>query len=236
MAYDSGHRWTSPREASFDQGLRAYFIQIYTYMAAGLALTGIIAYAAAVSGFYERIADTPLIWLIMLAPLGFVVVLSFGVQRMAAATAQILFWLFAAIMGLSMSGIFMVFTQTSIARVFVITAGMFAAMSLYGYTTGTDLARLGSFLFMGLIGIIIAGLVNLWLGSSRLQFAVSIIGVIVFTGLTAWDTQRLKQMYVENLDSQRRAKLAIMGALALYLDFINLFTLLLQLLGQRREN
>jgi uncharacterized protein len=236
MAYDSGHRWTSPREASFDQGLRAYFIQIYTYMAAGLALTGIIAYAAAVSGFYERIADTPLIWLVMLAPLGFVVVLSFGVQRMAAATAQILFWLFAAVMGLSMSGIFMVFTGTSIARVFVITAAMFAAMSLYGYITGTDLARLGSFLFMGLVGIIIAGLANLWLGSSGLQFAISIIGVIVFTGLTAWDTQRLKQMYVENLDSQRCAKLAIMGALTLYLDFINLFTLLLQLLGQRREN
>ena len=222
--------------AQIDAGLRAYMQRVYTYMAGGLALTGIVAYAAAASGFYQSIAGTPLIWIVMLAPLGFVLVLSFGIQRMSAGTAMLLFWLYAAVMGLSLGGIFLVYTGTSIARVFFITAATYGAMSLYGYTTRTDLSRFGSFLLMGLIGIIIASLVNLFIGSNTLQFVISIIGVIVFVGLTAYDTQRIKEMYLESDTVEIADKKAVLGALALYLDFINLFMLLLQLFGQRREN
>jgi hypothetical protein len=219
-----------------DAGLRAHMQRVYGYMAGGLALTGIVAYAAAASGFYQSIAGTPLIWIVMLAPLGFVLALSFGIQRMSAATATLLFWIYAAIMGLSLGGIFLVYTGTSIARVFFITAATYGAMSLYGYTTRTDLSRFGSFLLMGLIGIVIASLVNIFVESSALQFAVSIIGVVVFVGLTAYDTQRIKEMYLESDTVEVAGKKALLGALALYLDFINLFMLLLQLFGQRREN
>src|ERR1700704_5064892 len=183
--------------AQIDAGLRAYMQRVYSYMAGGLALTGIVAYAAAVSGFYQSIAGTPLLWIVMLAPLGFVLALGFGIQRMSAATATLLFWLYAAVMGLSLGGIFLVYTGTSIARVFFITAATFGAMSLYGYTTKTDLSNFGSFLLMGLIGIVIASIVNIFIGSSALQFAISIIGVLVFVGLTAYDTQRIKEMYFE---------------------------------------
>ncbi|MCP1908811.1 FtsH-binding integral membrane protein [Bradyrhizobium elkanii] len=210
--------------------------RIYGYMAGGLALTGLVAYLAAASGFYQSIAATPLIWLVMLAPLGFVLLLSFGIQRMAAGTAMLLFWLYAAVMGLSLGGIFLVFTGESIARVFFITAATFGAMSLYGYTTRADLSRFGSFLMMGLIGIVIASLVNIFIGSSALQFAISIIGVIVFVGLTAYDTQRIKEMYLESDTGEIAGKKAVLGALALYLDFINLFMMLLQLFGHRRDN
>jgi FtsH-binding integral membrane protein len=172
----------------------------------------------------------------MLAPLGFVFALSFGIQRMSAGTATLLFWMYAAVMGLSLGGIFLVYTGTSIARVFFITAATFGAMSLYGYTTGTDLSRFGSFLLMGLIGIVIASLVNIFIGSSALQFAISIVGVIVFVGLTAYDTQRIKDMYLESDAGEIADKKAVLGALALYLDFINLFMMLLQLFAQRREN
>jgi FtsH-binding integral membrane protein len=168
-----------------DVGLRAHMQRVYGYMAGGLALTGIVAYAAAASGFYQSIAGTPLIWIVMLAPLGFVLALSFGIQRMSAATATLLFWVYAAIMGLSLGSIFLAFTGESIARVFFITAATYGAMSLYGYTTRTDLSRFGSFLMMGLIGIVIASLVNIFVGSSALQFAISVIGVIIFVGLTA---------------------------------------------------
>ena len=163
--------------------------------------------------------------------------MSFGIQRMQASTAQLLFWLFAGVMGLSLASIFLVFTGASIARVFFITAGTFAAMSLYGYTTKRDLTQFGSFLMMGLIGIIIASLVNIFIASSALQFAISVIGVIVFVGLTAYDTQSIKQQYYElqYADGQTAGKAAIMGALRLYLDFINLFMMLLQLLGARRD-
>jgi FtsH-binding integral membrane protein len=219
-----------------DAGLRAHMQRVYGYMAGGLALTGIVAYAAAASGFYQSIAGTPLIWIVMLAPLGFVLALSFGIQRMSAATATLLFWIYAAVMGLSLGSIFLVFTGESIARVFFITAATYGAMSLYGYTTRTDLSRFGSFLLMGLVGIVIASLVNIFIGSSALQFAVSIIGVIVFVGLTAYDTQRIKEMYLEPDTVEVAGKKAGLGALALYLDFINLFMLLLQLFGQRREN
>ncbi|MGE0260396.1 MAG: Bax inhibitor-1/YccA family protein [Alphaproteobacteria bacterium] len=212
-------------------------LRIYNYMASGLALTGIVAYVFAQSGFYAQVAATPLIWLIMLAPLGFVMAMSFGINRMTASTAQLLFWLFAAVMGLSLASIFLVFTGASIARVFFITAGTFAAMSLYGYTTRRDLSQFGSFLMMGLIGIIIASLVNIFIASSALQFAISVIGVIVFVGLTAWDTQSIKEQYYElqYADGETAGKTAIMGALRLYLDFINLFMMLLQLLGARRD-
>lgn len=222
--------------AEIDAGLRGHMQRVYGYMAGGLALTGLVAYLAAASGFYQSIAATPLIWLVMLAPLGFVLVLSLGIQRMAAQTAMLLFWLYAGVMGLSLGGIFLVFTGESIARVFFISAATFGAMSLYGYTTRSDLSRFGSFLMMGLIGILIASLVNIFLGSSALQFAISIIGVIVFVGLTAYDTQRIKEMYLESDTGEIAGKKAVLGALALYLDFINLFMILLQLFGQRRDN
>ena len=242
MALGSQPRWTvrpavGGVRADIDVGLREHMLRIYNYMASGLALTGIVAYVFAQSGFYAQVAATPLIWLIMLAPLGFVMAISFGLQRMQASTAQLLFWLFAGVMGLSLASIFLVFTGASIARVFFITAGTFAAMSLYGYTTKRDLSQFGSFLMMGLIGIIIASLVNMFIASSALHFAISVIGVVVFVGLTAWDTQSIKQQYFElqYADGQTASKASIMGALRLYLDFINLFMMLLQLLGARRD-
>jgi FtsH-binding integral membrane protein len=170
----------------------------------------------------------------MLAPLGFVFYLSARISKMSVSTAQITFWLFASIMGLSLASVFIEFTQTSIARVFFITAGTFGAMSLYGYTTKRDLTKLGGFLFMGLIGIILASIVNIFVGSSALQFAISVIGVLVFVGLTAYDTQNIKNMYYGGDSEEIGSKKALMGALKLYLDFINLFILLLQLFGQRR--
>jgi FtsH-binding integral membrane protein len=173
---------------------------------------------------------------VILAPLAFVFALSFGIERMSAATAAILFVIYAAAMGLSLGGIFLVFTGASIARVFFITAATYGAMSLYGYTTRADLSKFGAFLFMGLIGIVIASLVNIFVRSDGFQFVISIVGVIVFVGLTAYDTQRIKQMYLESDSEETAGKKAIIGALALYLDFINLFMLLLQLFGQRRQD
>jgi FtsH-binding integral membrane protein len=236
--YDSNRRTPYGRievPAAVDAGLRAHMLRVYNYMAGGLAVTGLVAYAAAASGFYQSIAGTPLIWIAMLAPLAFVLVLSFGIERMSAATAAILFVIYAAVMGLSLGGIFLVFTGASIARVFFITAATYAAMSLYGYTTRSDLSKFGAFLFMGLIGVVIASLVNIFLRSDAVQFVISIVGVIVFVGLTAYDTQRIKEMYLESDSKEVAGKKAIMGALALYLDFINLFMLLLQLFGQRRQ-
>jgi FtsH-binding integral membrane protein len=239
MALGSQPRWTVPpavgARVDIDVGLRDYMLRIYNYMASGLALTGIVAYVFANSSVYDQVAHTPLIWLIMLAPLGLVMWLSYGINRMQASTAQALFWIFAAVMGLSLASVFKVFTGESIARVFFITAGTFAAMSLYGYTTRRDLSQFGSFLMMGLFGIIIASLVNLFIASSALQFAISVIGVLVFTGLTAWDTQQIKEMYVAYEDGEVAGKKAIMGALRLYLDFINLFMMLMQLMGTRRD-
>src|ERR1700724_704119 len=181
------------------------------------------------------IARPPLSGCLFLAPLGLVMLMSFGAQRMQASTLQLVFWLYAGLMGLSLAMVFLVFTGASVARVFFITAGTFAAMSLYGYTTQRGLSRFGSFLFMGLIGIVIASLVNMFLASSALQFAISVIGVLVFTGLTAWDTQQIKEMYYEPDGPEIAGKKAIMGALRLYLDFINLFMMLMQLLGTRRD-
>jgi uncharacterized protein len=239
MAYEPGNRWTT-RDAAIpqvgiDAGLRQYMLSVYNYMAGGLALTGVVAYAAAASGFYQAIAGTILFWVVLLAPLGLVMLLSFRIQKMSLGSAQATFWAYAALMGLSLAGIFLIYTGASIARVFFITAGTFAAMSIYGYTTRTDLSRFGSFLFMGLIGIIIAGLVNIFVASSALQFAISVVGVLVFTGLTAWDTQSIKEMYFEGDGTAVAGKKAILGALRLYLDFINLFMMLMQLLGARRD-
>lgn len=218
-----------------DLGLRAYMLRVYNYMASGLALTGIVAYAAAASGVYEAIAATPFIWVVLLAPLGVVLFFSYRLDRMSFAAAQATFWVYASLVGLSLAGIFLLYTGDSIARVFFITAGTFAAMSLYGYTTKADLTKFGSFLLMGLIGIILASLVNLFIRSSAIQFAVSVLGVVVFVGLTAYDTQRIKDTYAAGDDSEAAGKKAVLGALTLYLDFINLFVMLLQLLGNRRR-
>ena len=237
MAYDWQNRATARPGAwaEVDTGLRQYMLRVYNYMGAGLALTGIVAYFAAASGFYQAIYRTPLMWLVMLAPIGMVFFLSYRIRTMSLGAAQATFWIYAGSVGLSLAGIFLVYTGLSIASTFLITAAMFLATSLYGYTTGRDLAGVGSFMFMGLIGIVIAGLVNLFLASPALQFAISVIGVIVFTGLTAWDTQRIKEMYTANDDGTIAGKKAIMGALALYLDFLNLFLFMLQFLGQRRD-
>lgn len=221
-------------QADIDVGLRQYMLRIYNYMTGGLALTGVVAYVVGTNeALLRAIFGTPLAWVVILAPLGLVMLFGFRLQRMSVGAAQALFWVFAAAMGLSLSYIFAVYTGASIARVFFITAGTFAAMSLYGYTTSRDLTGLGSFLFMGLIGLVIASIVNIFLASSALDFALSVIGVLIFTGLTAYDTQRIKSIYSELDEAGVAAKKAIMGALQLYLDFINLFIMLLRLFGNR---
>jgi FtsH-binding integral membrane protein len=221
--------------AQIDVGLREHMLRVYNYMASGVALTGIVAMLASSSQtLMNAIFGTPLAWVVMLAPLAFVLVLSFGINRLSLFASQALFWLFAAVMGLSLSTIFLIYTGESIARVFFITAISFGALSLYGYTTKRDLGPIGAFLIMGLIGIIIASLVNLFMQSSAMQFAISVIGVLVFAGLTAYDTQKIKNSYSELHDHETSGKLAIMGALTLYLDFINLMMMLLHLFGNRR--
>lgn len=233
-------------QAQYDIGLRSHMLKVYNYMASGLALTGIVAYAVAhlavaswaplaLTDFGMTLYATPLKWVVMLAPLAFVFALSLGINRMSYATASMVFWVYAAAMGLSLSSILLVFTGESVARVFFISAATFAATSLYGYTTKRDLSRFGSFMFMGLIGIILASVVNIFLGSSALQFAISVIGVLVFTGLTAWDTQRIKEIYTELDGSEIAGKKALMGALSLYLNFINLFMMMMHLFGNQRD-
>lgn len=225
-------------EAYIDEGLRTYMLRVYNYMGIGLAVTGAVAfffaqYTLSNPAVAQLVYGSPLQWVIMLAPFAFILGLNFGINKMSASTAQMVFWAFAAVMGLSLSSIFLVYTGASIAKVFFITAAMFGAMSLYGYTTKRDLTGMGGFLMMGLIGIIIAMVVNIFLQSSALDFAISVIGVLVFVGLTAYDTQKIKEMYVELDNSEVMGKKAIMGALTLYLDFINLFLMLLRLFGNR---
>ena len=228
-----------------DEGLRAYMLRVYNYMGSALLVTGIVAlitFKLAVeslsplifSSLGNSIYNSGLAWVVMLAPLGVVFYMSFGINKMSAAKAQTVFWIFAALMGISLSSIFVVYTETSITRVFFITAGTFGAMSLYGYTTKRDLTKLGSFLMMGLIGIIIASLVNIFMKSSMMYFVISILGVLIFVGLTAYDTQKIKNMYTASDTGEIIGKKAVMGALTLYLDFINLFIMLLRLFGQRR--
>ena len=221
-------------DAAFDEGLRQHMLRVYNYMALGLVLTGVVAFVvASTPALYVPIFSTPLKWVVMLAPLAFVFLFSFRIQTMSASGAQVMFWAFCAIMGLSLASVFLVFTGTSIARTFFVAATMFGATSLYGYTTKTDLTRFSSFLIMGLIGVVIAALVNLFLASSALQFAISVIGILVFLGLTAWDTQTIKEQYAANFDSELRQKMAVWGAFSLYLNFINIFQLLLNFTGER---
>jgi FtsH-binding integral membrane protein len=241
-------RGYADRAIAIDAGLRAYMIRVYNYMAAGVALTGVVAWftfnaavvqnaAGGITGltpFGQAIFGSPLMWVVFLAPVALVFFVSFRINSLQATTARALFFLYAGLVGLSLATIFMVYTHTSITRVFFISAATFGAMSLYGYTTQRDLSGMGSFLFMGLIGIVIAAMVNIFLASSALQFAISVVGVLVFTGLTAFDTQAIKEMYDVNDDGTVAGRKAVMGALRLYLDFINLFLSLLQLFGDRR--
>jgi hypothetical protein len=231
-----------------DQGLRAYMIRVYNYMATGVAITGVVAYAiyamsvvtgadGAITGltpFGQFIFQSAFRWVVIFAPLALVFFISARINSLSVGAAQIAFWVFAALMGASLSSIFLVYAHASIAQMFFITAAAFGALSLWGYTTNRDLSGWGSFLFMGLIGIILASVVNIFLGSGPLQFAISVIGVLVFAGLTAYDTQQIKEMYSVNDDGSVSGRKAVMGALRLYLDFINLFMMLLQLFGNRR--
>jgi len=226
----------APDRRLFDEGLRQHMLRVYNYMGIGLVLTGLVAFIVGTTpALYVPIFSTPLKWVVMLAPLAFVFFFSFRMESMSASGAQTLFWAFCAVMGLSLASIFLVFTGTSIARTFFIAAAMFGATSLYGYTTKRDLSQFGSFLIMGLLGVVIAGVVNLFLASSALQFAISVIGIVVFVGLTAWDTQSIKEQYAENFDAESKQKLAVFGAFSLYLNFINIFQLLLNFTGQREE-
>ena len=228
-----------------DEGLRAYMLKVYNYMGSALLVTGIVAlltFKFAVLSLSplqftplgNSLYSSGLAWVVMLAPLGVVLYMSFGIAKMSASKAQTVFWIFAALMGISLSSIFVIYTETSITRVFFITAGTFGAMSIYGYTTKKDLTKLGSFLMMGLFGIIIASIVNIFMKSSMMYFVISIIGVLVFVGLNAYDTQKIKNMYLASDSGELMGKKAVMGALTLYLDFINLFIMLLRLFGQRR--
>jgi FtsH-binding integral membrane protein len=228
-------------QAEIDQGLRSYMLGVYNYMASGLAVTGAVAfgtYALAVQNgqltpFGITLFQSPLMWVFVLAPVALVFFLSFRIQAMRAATAQAVFWIYAALNGVAFSTLGLVYSHGSITRVFFISAATFGALSLWGYTTKRDLTGWGSFLFMGLIGIIIASLVNLFWPNGALQFVISVIGVLIFAGLTAYDTQKIKEMYFEADDGETMSKKILMGALSLYLDFINLFLMMLRLFGNR---
>ena len=250
---------TRAEAAVVDEGLRAYMLRIYNYMVLGLAITGFaalgiymlsvttdpsLAYQGArplargmyLTGLGYALFASPLKWVVILAPLGLVFFLSFRIQNMRPATAQITFWIYAALVGVSLGSIFLIYTHSSIVRVFFITAASFGALSLWGYTTQRDLTGMGSFLIMGLFGIIIASLVNIFLVSSMMQWIISVVGVLIFAGLTAYDTQKLKEMYIYgDYDGEAAAKASIFGALTLYLDFINMFQFLLALFGNRNE-
>jgi len=250
-----GRPLTRAEAAVVDEGLRAYMLRVYNYMVLGLAITGLAAlgiYMLSVTtdpalavGKVRNIMLTqvgytlfvsPVKWVVILAPLALVFFLSFRIQNMRPATAQLTFWIYAALVGVSLGSIFLIYTHTSIVRVFFITAASFGALSLWGYTTNRDLTGMGSFLIMGLFGIIIASLVNIFLVSSMMQWIISVVGVVIFAGLTAYDTQRLKNEYVYGaMDGEVMERSAIMGALSLYLDFLNLFTMLLHLMGSRDE-
>jgi len=239
--------YATDRALAIDAGLRAHMIRVYNYMASAVALTGVVAWLTfsmattttaagqlVLTPLGQTLFRSPLMWVLVLAPLALVFFISFRIERMQAGTAWTLFMVYAGLLGISLATIFLVYTGNSITRVFFITAASFGALSLYGYTTQRDLSAIGSFLIMGLIGIIIASLVNLFLQSTAMQFIISVVGVLVFAGLTAWDTQKIKEMYDVNDDGTVAGRKAVMGALALYLDFINLFLMLLRLFGDRR--
>ena len=222
-------------DVAFDAGLRSYMLSIYNYMASGVLLTGIVALLFAQSGFaYQVLAGPgPLKYVLMFAPLVFVMVLSFGIQRLQTSTAQMLYWAYCVVMGLSMASIFLVFTGESIAQTFFAIAAAFAGLSLCGYTTKRDLSAFGTFLIMGVVGILIASLINLFIQSTALELAVSILGVLIFAGLTAYDTQRLKSLYADVAGTEFMGKAVVIGALSLYLDFVNMFMFLLRFMGSR---
>jgi uncharacterized protein len=236
------------RAVAYDMGLRAHMIRVYNYMASGVALTGVVAWLAykmavetnasgAITGltsFGQALFGSPLMWVLVLAPLGLVFFISFRIQHLEASTARLLFFVYAGLLGLSLATIFMVYTHASITRVFLISAASFGALSLYGYTTPRSLNAMGSFMIMGLFGLIIASLVNIFLKSSGLDWALSVIGVLIFAGLTAWDTQKIKEFYDPQDDGTVAGRKVVMGALSLYLDFINMFMMLLRLFGDRR--
>jgi FtsH-binding integral membrane protein len=243
----SGRGFAADRAQTIDAGLRAHMLRVYNYMAGAVALTGVVAWLTfqmattttaagglALTPFGQAMFTSPLMWVLVLAPLALVFFISFRIERMQAGTALTLFLVYSALLGLSLATIFLVYTHASITRVFFITACSFGALSLYGYTTQRDLSPIGSFLMMGLFGIIIASLVGLFWHSTALQFAISVVGVVVFAGLTAWDTQKIKEMYSPMDDGTVAGRKAVMGALSLYLDFINLFLMLLRLFGDRR--
>jgi len=232
--YDPAVTVGVPRAAR-DAGLRSYMLSVYNYMASGVLLTGIVALLFASSGLAEQVLATPLRWLIILAPLGFVMAMSFGLNRMSTGTLQALFWSFSVAMGLSMSSIFLVYTGVSIAQTFFAVAAGFAGLSLWGYTTKKDLSGWGTFLIMGVVGLLVAMLVNMFfLQSAGMAMVISALGVLIFAGLTAYDTQRIKSMYAYVAGSDMMGKVVIMGALSLYLDFINMFQFLLAFMGNRR--
>ena len=239
------------RAVAYDMGLRAHMIRVYNYMASGVALTGVAAWltyqmaggdAIRVTGntvvgltpIGQALFHGPLMWVLLLAPLGLVFFLSFRIQRMEASTARLLFFVYAGLLGVSLASIFVVYTQASLTQVFLVSAASFGALSLYGYTTQRNLNAMGSFLIMGLFGLIIASLVNIFLQSGGLSWALSVIGVLIFAGLTAWDTQKIKEMYDVQDDGTVAGRKAVMGALSLYLDFINMFLFMLRLFGDRR--
>jgi uncharacterized protein len=236
------------RAVAYDMGLRAHMIRVYNYMASGVALTGVVAWltyqmavvtnaAGQITGmtpFGQALFGSPLMWVLVLAPLGLVFFLSFRIQTMQVSTARLLFFVYAGLLGVSLATIFMVYTHASITRVFFISAAAFGALSLYGYTTPRSLNAMGSFLVMGLFGLIIAMIVNMFLKSSGLDWALSVIGVLIFAGLTAWDTQKIKEFYDPQDDGTIAGRKVVMGALSLYLDFINMFMFMLRLFGDRR--
>jgi len=223
------------RSSAYDAGLRSYMLSVYNYMTSGILLTGIVAMLFAQSGAAQQILGGPLRIVIMLAPLAIVFAMSFGQSRFTQGTLQLLFWAFAVLMGLSLSSIFLVYTGTSIAGAFFATAGAFAGLSLYGYTTKKDLSAFGTFLVMGVVGLLVASVVNIFLQSSALAFGISAIGVLIFAGLTAYDTQKIKSMYAYVAGTDMAGRTAIMGALNLYLDFINMFLFVLRMFGSSRN-
>jgi hypothetical protein len=249
--YAAARGFGADRAVAIDQGLRAHMIRVYNYMAIGVALTGMIAWAAfqaaggdaiQISGRYitgatafgQAILSGPLMWVLLFAPLGLVFFLSFRIGSLQASTARLLFFIYAGVVGLGLTPIFIVYTQGSLARVFFLTAASFGALSLYGYTTQRNLSAMGSFLMMGVFGLLLAMLVNFFWPSGALQFAISVIGVLIFAGLTAYDTQKIKEMYSVMDDGTLAGRKAVMGALTLYLDFLNMFLFLLRLFGDRR--
>ena len=237
--FQNGAFQASTQTAEIDAGLRAFMLRIYNYMSIGLGLTGVVAYLVASSPTLTSIffGNQVIFWIAALAPLGIVFYMGARIQNMSAATAQSVFWIYAALNGISLASIFMMYTGASIAKVFFITSGTFAAMSLYGYTTKKDLTGFGSFLFMGVIGLVLASVVNIFFASPGLSFVISVAGVLIFVGLTAYDTQKLKSIYlsgIENHGTEAVSKTSILGALSLYLDFLNMFIFLLRFMGDRR--